>query len=134
MTYYYKILLDKTKIPDDTTEFYCDRCNLTELPELPRTLKELICYCNRLTELPELPRTLKELICYCNYFTELSELHIGIEKLWIDNNNIKYLSYDNCNIIKNIILCRDRRICLKLLPNPVCDGFDSCADFQQSLL
>jgi hypothetical protein len=114
MTYYYKILLDKTKIPDDTTEFNCDRCNLTELPELPRTLKELI--------------------CYCNYLTELQELHIGIEKLWIDNNNIKYLSYDNCNIIKNIILCRDRRICLKLLPNPVCDGFDSCADFQQILL
>ena len=39
--YWYEDLADKTKIPDDTTEFYCWSYNLNALPELPDKLEVL---------------------------------------------------------------------------------------------
>ena len=40
--------------------------NLTELPELPKSLIKLVCYNNKLAELPELPISLRILYCSNN--------------------------------------------------------------------
>ena len=68
--------------------------DLTELPELPDTLKTLFCFDNKLTELPELPDTLKTLICYNNKLTELPELPDTLEYLYCSNNNLPYNDLD----------------------------------------
>ena len=105
MFYDYASLADKLKIPDNATEYWCFNNNLSELPELPKSLKILSCSNNTLTLLPELPQSLELLSC--------------------NDNNIKYLSYNNCQILKNIRL--------SILNNPVSEGFNSDEEFQENL-
>ena len=122
---YYKKLDDKTKIPGYAIKFDCKCCGLRELPELPIGLIELKCYGNKLTELPELPKGLQTLFCEFNNLNELPELHSGLIILWCNNNNIKYLSFNNCQIVKNIDLT--------IMNNPISSGFASDEEFQASL-
>jgi len=56
----------------------CAYCQLTILPELPKTLKNLFCYNNQLTSLPALPAALEKLDCSNNNFT-------GNENVFIDS-------------------------------------------------
>ena len=105
--YFYVELQDKTKIPVDCTEFHCNNNNLTELPELPKSLEILWCQNNNLTELPVLPHSLI--------------------RLWCENNNIKYLSLNNCKVIKK---CND----IKVLNNPFSTEFTSDKDFKEYLM
>ena len=85
---------------------YCGNDNLTKLPKLPQTLKILCCRYNKLNELPELPQILIELYCY--------------------NNNIKYLLYKNCQIIKKLKK-------YNLLNNPFSANFTTITEFISSL-
>jgi len=122
---YYKKLDDKIKIPDDAIKFDCWSYNLRELPELPIGLIELKCYGNKLTELPELPKNLKELHCNHNKLVELPKLPDKLEVLDSTWNNIKYLSLNNCQIVKNVDLT--------IMNNPISSGFASDREFQDSL-
>jgi Leucine-rich repeat (LRR) protein len=100
---------------------------LTELPELPAVLAELYCSYNyNIKELPYLPQTLKKLSCNDNNLTELPELPQNIVVLYCSNNNIKYLSPNNCSIVKNIGN-------LLILNNPISYDFSMDKEFQESL-
>ena len=105
--YGYGVLRDKTKIPDNCSEFNCYNYKLTELPELPNSLQELWCFENELTELPELPDSLIKLNCCYN--------------------NIKYLSPNNCQVIKKCVW-------IKVLNNPFSTGFTDDKDFKEYLM
>jgi Leucine-rich repeat (LRR) protein len=150
MTNKYNDLVDKTKIPDDTMHFNCSfrklsvipelsklkllltlECrenNLTELPELPQSLLWLYCCYNQLTELPELSQKLVTLWCSHNDLTELPELPTKLNMFCCSNNNIKYLSHHNCQVIKNLKYSENPVVAV-IIPNPVCDGFESELDF-----
>ena len=105
--YEYRDLKDKTKIPDNCTEFRCYNLNLTELPVLPNSLIELVCHNNNLTSLPELPITLVILDC--------------------SHNNIKYLSPNNCEVMKK---CE----WFEILNNPFSAIFTGNYDFKEYLM
>jgi hypothetical protein len=90
--YHYEELIDKTKIPDDATDFVCYGKNLTELPKLPIELQALYC----------------------------------------DQNNIKYLSPNNLNVIKSIKK-RSKNNVVSILNNPISEGFDSEDEFMDNL-
>jgi hypothetical protein len=98
---------------------------LCELPELPIGLIELKCSHNKFVELPELPKGLQTLFCEFNNLNELPELPLSLTQLYCYNNNIKYLSFNNCQIVKNILT--------GILKNPVSSGFASDREFQASL-
>ena len=66
--------LIKDYLSDDGKILNLSDLDITELPELPQTLKILYCSNNQLTELPELPQTLEILNCYNNQLKELPEL------------------------------------------------------------
>ena len=68
----------------------CANKQLTELPELPDTLKTLDCDNNQLTELPELPDTLQYLYCNNNQLTELPELPDTLLNLRCSDNQLPY--------------------------------------------
>ena len=125
--YEYQDLEDKTKIPDDCSVFNCRKCNLEELPELPKLLIELLCSVNNLTLLPKLPNRLIQLECHSNKLIELPELPMTLKELMCKNNNIKYLSPNNCEIMKNG--CE-----LTVLNNPFSAGFTRNNDFIKYLM
>ena len=125
-TYYFNLIDDyKNTNIDNITKFYCIGKKLYHLPELPITLKYLNCQFNYLTMLPSilpynleilycsdnyltglpqiLPLSIKLLNCSKNYLTELPELPPEITQFICFNNNIKYLSLHNANIINNLI-------------------------------
>jgi Leucine-rich repeat (LRR) protein len=83
---------------------YCNRNNLTYLPELPDSLIYLNCSHNQLTSLPELSVNLKDLNCCSNQLTYLSKLPDSLKNLICDSNQLTYLSklpdsltYLNCD-------------------------------------
>ena len=49
---------------------YCDSNKLSELPDLPNTLKCLMCNYNNLIELPDLPLPIELGLLICNVATE----------------------------------------------------------------
>ena len=65
--------------------------DLTELPELSKTLQDLCCRNNLLTSLPELPNTLTSLDCYGNELTSLPKLPNKLEYLNFADNKITHL-------------------------------------------
>jgi Leucine-rich repeat (LRR) protein len=99
---------------------------LIELPDLPDELELLWCYNNNLTYIPELPKSLLMLRCNDNKLIELPELPESLEYLDGDNNNIKYLSPVNCQMIKII-----NEVYLK--NNPLTSDFMDTMDFIGSL-
>jgi hypothetical protein len=123
---YNEYVRNKKLLSDKTISFSANMQNVTELPELPINLKELHCYRNNLIVLPALPNKLNFLDCINNKLIELPELPKLKGGLFCSNNNIKYLSQHNCMIIKNISI-------LKILNNPVSDGFNSNDEFKESL-
>jgi hypothetical protein len=82
--------------------------NSTYKTEIPDDTTEFNCCQEWLYELPELPQKLTRLRCY--------------------NNNIKYLSSHNCQMIKNMDSMK-----LDITENPVFDGYECKQDFQDSL-
>ena len=100
---------------------------MTELPELPDSLIELWCYNNNLSELPELPISLKELWCGSNKLTELPELPDSLIKLACCYNNIKYLSPNNCQVMKKCVW-------INVLNNLFSAGFSDDDDFKEYLM
>ena len=77
------------------------------------------CACNKLVELPRLPQSLVEL--YCN------------------DNNIKYLSENNCMVIKKFNYSYMKRLQsannspIDILNNPVSSDFNNNYEFVLSL-
>jgi Leucine-rich repeat (LRR) protein len=144
---YDNYLTELPELPVTLEELYCYQNELTELPELPQSLIILSCGTNNLTELPELPQSLIILGCGNNNLTALPELPITVETFDCRCNNIKYLSPNNCQVIKNIenIVIRQKanqtraeilltcRIKLNILYNPFSDGFNDSVDFMLSL-
>ena len=87
-------LTELPELPNSLKGLYCYNNKLTELPELPNSLKGLYCFNNNLTELPELPNSLEILYCYNNNLTELPELPNSLEYLYCFNNNLPYNDLD----------------------------------------
>ena len=87
---YDKYFESNTNIFDGVTVIDRINSDLTELPELPNTLKTLYCFNNNLTELPELPDTLEELDCSNNNLIKLPELPDTLEELDCSGNNLPY--------------------------------------------
>jgi len=86
------------------------------------------CSCNKLVELPELPQSLAYLYCDYNRLIALPELPVIIIIFHCQNNNIKYLSYHNCQIIKKLYSSN-----LQIINNPVSNGFYNSIKFRESL-
>ena len=128
MAYYYEKILGEVNIAPGTIEFYCYNSDLDKLPELPGKLEKMSCSCNKLVELPELPQSLAYLYCDYNRLIALPELPVIIIILHCQNNNIKYLSYHNCQIIKKLY-----PIDLRIINNPVSNGFYNSSNFRESL-
>ena len=72
------------------TELNLSFGDLTELPELPDTLKEFVCANNKLTKLSELPGTLEKLFCSKNNLTELPDLPDTLKILGCKGNKLPY--------------------------------------------
>jgi len=82
-----------TELPElqkTLTTLYCRNNNLIKLPELPETLKLLDCVNNNLTELPELPKTLNTLYCTNNNLTKLPELPNTLISMYCGDNDLPY--------------------------------------------
>jgi hypothetical protein len=84
---------------------YCPYNQITNIPELPKTLKSLSCEGNQLTSLPELPDSLTSLDCWSNQLTSLPELPDNLTFLDCSYNqltslpelpeSLTYINYDN---------------------------------------
>ena len=72
-------------------EFSCNKLGLTELPELPDSLKYLECINNKLIKLPNLPNSLTHLYCSHNNLSELHDLPNSLTHLHCNNNNLSEL-------------------------------------------
>lgn len=83
--------LTGVKVFTSLEKLYCERNELTELPELPTGLEELWCHYNQLTGLSKLPDTLEMLYCIHNELTELPELPKSLNSLYCDDNQLKEL-------------------------------------------
>jgi E3 ubiquitin-protein ligase SspH2 len=69
----------------------CNNNKISDLPNLPQTLKELYCEDNDLAYLPELPATLRILSCQNNEnLTRLPNLPIKLKKLICDKAILDY--------------------------------------------
>ena len=68
--------------------FYCNNCNLTELPDFPDSLIHLYCANNNLTKIPNLPNLLTHLWISDNNLTELPKLPKSLIYLYCSNNNL----------------------------------------------
>jgi len=80
------------KLPDTLESLIClGNENLTELTELPKSLKKIHCFNNKLTRLPELPKTLHTLICNKNQLTSLPELPETLKILDCRDNQLTFL-------------------------------------------
>ena len=88
-------------LPYFLTELICSYNKIIELPELPYLIRKLWCNNNLLSYLPFLHNGMKYLYCNNNKITELPELP-KLKSLWCQNNNIKFISSYNYEIIKNI--------------------------------
>ena len=84
-------LTEIPELPDSIKKLQANYNYLTELPELPESLEFLMCIDNQLTSLPELPEGLKELHCYDNQLMSLPELPYGLETLACTRNQLTSL-------------------------------------------
>jgi hypothetical protein len=81
----------------DLSRFYklkdlvCSNNQLTQLPNLPPTLKVLYCINNLLTQLPTLPPTVTHLYCFDNQLTQLPTLPSKLKLLYCNNNQLTQL-------------------------------------------
>ena len=92
----YEENIDKSTI----TELDLSYKNLAELPDLSEyiNLKYLYCDANQLTELPELPKSLMHLYCNNNQLTELPELPNSLEYLSCKHNNLPYYNLEEYKV------------------------------------
>ena len=68
--------------------FECSNCNLSQLPDLPKSLKYLNCSFNKLVKLPDLPNSLSELHCFENNLIELPNLPNSLTSLACYGNKL----------------------------------------------
>jgi len=89
------------------TELQCHNNQLTELIDLPETLKLLSCSGNKLKKLPTLPPNLVNLFCHFNQLTELPPLPFTLVTLYCYDNHLRELPdlksvpYLNCLFCEN---------------------------------
>ena len=86
-----KIILYNLKKYTKLKVFDCNNCNLTKLPDLPKSLEQFLCYQNQLRKLPNLPNSLKYLYCDDNKLIKLPNLPNSLIKLFCHNNNLTEL-------------------------------------------
>jgi len=84
-------LTELPELPDSIKRLQANYNYLTKLPALPDNLEFLMCIENRLTSLPALPEGLKELHCYNNELAKLPALPYGLEYLACSNNQLTNL-------------------------------------------
>ena len=90
----YNKLTELPELPKSLKKLRCKYNKLTSLPKLPNSLKLLSCENNQLTSLPELPNSLIKLVCWNNQLTSLPELPNSLQHLSCDNNKfIKKVKY-----------------------------------------
>ena len=85
-------LTELPELPNTLKVLSCQKNKLTELPKLPNSLIVLDCFANELTKLPELPNSLNILNCWNNNLTELPKLPNSLTRLYCNNNNLTRLS------------------------------------------
>lgn len=93
LTWMYSPLLTKLPkyLPVYLRKLKFVKCNITYLPELPKTLIKLYCQENQIEKLPELPSSLSTLECHNNKLTELPELPSNLIHLSCSSNNLTAL-------------------------------------------
>jgi Leucine-rich repeat (LRR) protein len=84
-------LTELYELPNTLKTLDCSYNKLVKLPELPNTLIILNCCSNNLTELPKLPNTFNTLDCSYNNLTELPDLPCSLKKLYCYKNNLTEL-------------------------------------------
>lgn len=77
------------ELPKTLIKLYCQENQIEKLPELPTSLSTLECHNNKLIELPELPSNLIHLICSDNKLTSLPTLPEELEMLCCTYNKIE---------------------------------------------
>ena len=81
-------------MPKTLKQLFCNKNQLTELPELSEGLEHLSCWNNNLNWLPKLPKSLDVIFCDGNNLDKLSELPDSLEHLSCYNNNLPYNNLD----------------------------------------
>ena len=95
---------------------YCNNNQITQLDNLPNTLKILFCYSNQITQLDNLPNSLQSLDCSYDQITQLDNLPNSLKELYCSNNQITQL--DNLPNSLQKLYCYDNEITqLDHLPN-----------------
>jgi hypothetical protein len=79
------------QLPHSLKILYCNNNKLTQLPQLHHSLEKLICYGNKLTQLPKLPHSLKTLLCTSNNLTQLPQLPHSLKELYCCYNKLTQL-------------------------------------------
>ena len=87
-------------MPPGLTTIRCFYNQLTQLNNLPTSLKILYCSDNKITQLDNLPPNLKFLECYNNKLTQLNNLPESLEELHCKFGNS--LTYKFDPTLKNI--------------------------------
>jgi len=92
-------------------------CNLiTQIINIPKSLKKLNCYGNFITSLDNLPENLEDLVCSHNNLTLLDNLPTNLKYLECNGNQIESLDYLPNGLIR-LECCNTKIESLNCLPN-----------------
>ena len=96
-----QIILSNIKNYKKLETFYCNNCNLDELPDLPKSIIHLYCAYNNLIKLPKLQNSLQVLFCCDNNLIELDDLPNSLIVFGCNNNKLTILP-DLPNSLKDL--------------------------------
>lgn len=92
-------------------------CNeITQIINIPKSLKKLDCYSNIITSLNNLPSNLEDLDCSNNNLTSLDNLPTNLKYLECNGNFINSLDFLPSGLVK-LVCCGTQVISLNCLPN-----------------
>ena len=89
-----------SQLPQSLKILDCSYNQLTQLPPLPSGLLILSCYSNLLTQLPTLPNALTDLYCGYNALTSIPPIPNSLKVIYCYNNNITYLFPNTNNLMQ----------------------------------
>ena len=111
-----QIILSNIKNYKKLKTFYCNNCDLDELPDLPKSIIHLYCAYNNLIKLPKLQNSLQVLFCCDNNLIELDNLPNSLIVFGCNNNKLTILP-DLPNSLKDLYCSYNNLKELPDLPN-----------------
>ena len=108
-------LTELNNLPITLKVLICDYNRLAKLDDLPLALEVLYCRDNALTFLDNLPTALKVLLCSDNQLTSLDNLPTALEVLYCEGNNISNtiqisLRFPNLAIIRGCMYMNEEHL------------------------